>query len=117
MTTFDDREKAFEAKYHIDEELAFKVSVRRDKLLGLWLAVSLGQTGAEADAYARSVVEAGVGASSHDAMLTKLYADLAVQRPSFSVDMLRQESERLLSVAKQQILSEMASGSQNISPR
>ena len=53
MTTFDDREKAFEAKYEHDEQLKFKVTARRNKLLGLWAAGLLGKTGADAEAYAK----------------------------------------------------------------
>ena len=58
MTTFDDRKNAFEKKFAHDEELRFKATARRNKLLGLWAAGQLGQTGADADAYAKSVVMA-----------------------------------------------------------
>jgi hypothetical protein len=54
MTTFDDREKAFEKKYEHDQELQFKVNTRRNKLLGLWAAGLLGKSGADAEAYAKS---------------------------------------------------------------
>ena len=56
MTTFDKREEAFEQKFARDEELKFKATARRNKLLGLWAAEKLGLTGAEADSYALSVV-------------------------------------------------------------
>ena len=55
MTTFNDREKAFEDKYKHDQELQFKVEVRRNKLLGLWAAELLDKKGDEADAYAKEV--------------------------------------------------------------
>jgi hypothetical protein len=58
MTTFDKREEAFEQKFAHDEELKFKATARRNKLLGLWAAEKLGLTGAEADSYALSVVMA-----------------------------------------------------------
>ena len=56
MTTFDKREEAFEQQFAHDEELKFKATARRNKLLGLWAAEKLGLTGAEADSYALSVV-------------------------------------------------------------
>jgi hypothetical protein len=56
MTTFDKREEAFEQRFVHDEELRFKATARRNKLLGLWAAEKLGLTGAEADSYALAVV-------------------------------------------------------------
>ncbi len=58
MTTFDKREEAFEKQFAHDEELRFKATARRNKLLGLWAAEKLGLAGAEADSYALSVVMA-----------------------------------------------------------
>jgi hypothetical protein len=60
MTTFDKREDAFEKQFAHDEELKFKATARRNKLLGLWAAEKLGLTGAEADSYALAVVTAEV---------------------------------------------------------
>ncbi len=95
MTTFDDRKDAFERKFAHDEELRFKATARRNKLLGLWAAEKLGKSGADADAYAKSVVmadfeEAGdadvarkvqkdldaAGISSADAMIRAAMTDL-----------------------------------------
>ena len=56
MTTFDDREKAFEKKFEHDQQLQFTVNVRKNKLLGLWAAGVLGKSGAEAEAYAKDLV-------------------------------------------------------------
>ena len=56
MSTFDDREHAFEAKFAHDEEMLFKATARRNKLAGLWAAELLGKTGDEAQAYAKTVV-------------------------------------------------------------
>lgn len=58
MTTFDKREEAFEKQFAHDEELKFKATARRNKMLGLWAAEKLGLAGAEADSYALSVVMA-----------------------------------------------------------
>ncbi|HZH51151.1 MAG TPA: DUF1476 domain-containing protein [Microvirga sp.] len=56
MTAFDDRKDAFEKKFAHDEELRFKATARRNKLFGLWAAEQLGKNGADAEAYAKSVV-------------------------------------------------------------
>ncbi len=69
MTTFDKREEAFEQQFAHDEELRFKATARRNKLLGLWAAEQLGLTGAEADSYALSVVmSAFEDQGEHDVM-------------------------------------------------
>jgi hypothetical protein len=64
MTTFDKREEGFEKQFAHDEELKFKATARRDRLLGLWAAQQLGLTGAAADDYAKSVVIAEI--ETHD---------------------------------------------------
>ena len=56
MTTFNEREKAFEKKYEHDQDLQFKVNARKNKLLGLWAAGLMGKSGADAEAYAKDVV-------------------------------------------------------------
>ena len=58
MTTFDDRERAFETRYARDQEMQFKITARRNRLLGQWAAGLMGLTEAEADAYAKEVVRA-----------------------------------------------------------
>ena len=60
MTTFDKREEGFEKQFAHDEELKFKATARRDKLLGLWAAEKLGLTGPAAEAYAKEVVVADI---------------------------------------------------------
>ncbi len=116
MNVFEDREKAFEAKYHLDEELAFKVNARRDKLLGLWVADKLGLGGADAEAYARAVIEADFSDPGHAGMLSKLVQDLEAKQIPVDAERLHREMDRLLAVAKQQIVSEVAAGKQDISP-
>jgi hypothetical protein len=76
MTTFDDRKDAFEKRFAHDEELRFKATARRNKLLGLWAAEKLGQSGAEADAYAKSVVLADFQEAGDDDVVRKVKADL-----------------------------------------
>ena len=76
MTTFDDRKDAFEKKFAHDEELRFKATARRNKLLGLWAAEKLGKSGAEAEAYAKSVVMADFQEAGDDDVLRKVRSDL-----------------------------------------
>jgi hypothetical protein len=66
MTTFDKREKGFENKFAHDEELRFKATARRNKLLGLWAAEKMGLTGDAANVYARDVVMANFDGADHD---------------------------------------------------
>ena len=76
MTTFDDRQKAFEAKFAHDADLKFKVAARRDKLVGLGAAGKLGLSGDAADAYAKSTVIADLEEAGDEDVVRKLVADL-----------------------------------------
>ncbi len=76
MTTFDDREKAFEAKFARDEDFAFRVSARRNKLLGQWAAQKMKLTAEETDAYAKSVVQADFEEAGDEDVVRKLLGDL-----------------------------------------
>ncbi len=76
MTTFDDRQSAFETKFAHDAELQFKVAARRNKLTGLWAAAKLGHSGAAAEAFAQTVVIADLTEAGDDDVVAKLMADL-----------------------------------------
>ena len=75
MTTFDEREHAFEAKLAHDEELKFKARARRDKRLGLWAAGKLGKTGAAAEDYASRLVATAIAKDSAGQILKTIRAD------------------------------------------
>jgi len=107
MTTFDDREKAFEAKYEHDEQLKFKVTARRNKLLGLWAAGLLGKTGADAEAYAKEVVMADFEKPGDSDVSDKLMKDLAAAGKPMEDHTIRKQSERLADEAKKQIMAEV----------
>lgn len=77
MTTFDDRERGFENKFAHDADLRFRAEARRNRLVGLWAAGLLNKTGAEAEAYAASVVKADFQEAGDADVLRKLTADLA----------------------------------------
>ncbi len=76
MTTFDDREKAFEAKFARDEEMMFRVHARRNRLLGVWAAERMGLDAAETEGYAKSVVQADFEEAGDEDVVRKLLGDL-----------------------------------------
>ena len=107
MTTFDERESAFENKFKHDKELEFKVNSRRNKLLGLWAAKLLGFDGAEAETYAKEVVASDfVEAGDHD-VLKKVLGDFEAKNVDISEHRLRKQMDELLATAKQQIMTEV----------
>lgn len=106
MTMFDDREKAFEAKYRLDQENQFKVNIRRDKLLGLWAAEHLGLSGDAAKAYALSVVDAEFSEPDHDAS-HKVVRDFAAKGVAVDEQQVKKELARLAEIARSQIIDEV----------
>lgn len=76
MTTFDDRERGFETKFARDEELAFRIVARRNRLLGLWAGERMKLVPAEAEAYARTVIHADLEEAGDDDVVRKLLGDL-----------------------------------------
>lgn len=103
MTTFDERENAFEAKFAHDEEMQFKAQARCNKLLGLWAAEKLGKSGADADEYARTVVISDFEEAGHEDVVRKVAGDLGELS---SDDEIRAKMAELLPEAKSQVLSE-----------
>ena len=104
MTTFDDRENAFEAKFAHDGEMQFKAEARRNKLLGLWAAGLMGKSGDEAAAYALEVVTADFEEAGVEDVVRKVAADLGGKA---GADEVRAKMAELLPVAKAQLLSEL----------
>ncbi|MFW2830933.1 DUF1476 domain-containing protein [Sphingomonas sp. ID0503] len=76
MTTFDDRERAFETKFAHDEEMQFRIVARRNRLAGQWAAGLMGLTAEETDAYYKAVVQADFEESGDDDVIRKLLSDL-----------------------------------------
>ena len=76
MTSFDDRERAFEAKYARDEDMLFRVTARRNRLVGQWAAARMGLTPEETDAYAKAVVQADFEEAGDDDVIRKVLGDL-----------------------------------------
>jgi hypothetical protein len=76
MTTFNDRERAFEAKYARDEEMQFRIIARRNRLLGEWAARLMGLNDAEAECYAKDVIRADFEEAGDDDVVRKVLGDL-----------------------------------------
>ena len=96
MTTFDQRKDAYENKFAHDEELRFKATARRNKLLGLWAAEKLGKSGAEADAYAKSVVVADFEEAGDEDVVRKVKNDFALAGVSITDTEIRTVMTELL---------------------
>jgi hypothetical protein len=103
MSTFDDRETAFENKFAHDEEMKFKAEARRNKLLGLWASELLGKTGEDADTYAKEVVLSDFEEAGHEDVVRKVAGDLG---DLADADTIRGKMDELLRVAKDQLLKE-----------
>src|ERR1700741_4909846 len=76
MTTFDDRERAFEAKFAMDQETLFKIIARRNRLFGQWAAERMGLTPEETEAYAKAVVQADFEEAGDGDVIRKVLGDL-----------------------------------------
>lgn len=103
MTTFDDRKNAFENKYAHDENMLFKATARRNKLVGLWAAGLMGKSDAEAAEYAKEVVRADFEEPGHEDVVRKVAADLGSKADA---DTIRAKMDELMPVAKAQIMEE-----------
>ncbi|WP_299440105.1 DUF1476 domain-containing protein [uncultured Rhodospira sp.] len=104
---FREREKAFEAKYEHDEALRFRITTRRNKLLGLWAAGELGLTGAEAEAYAHSLIEYDLTHAGSTDLLDKVRTDLTARGIEISHHRLDLRAAKLLHEAEAQINAEL----------
>jgi len=103
MSTFDERQRGFEAKFAHDEEMQFRARARRNKLLGLWAAELLGRKGADADAYALEVVKADFEEPGEEDVFRKVSGDLGQRADETTI---RTKMAALLATAKQQLLRE-----------
>jgi len=103
MTTFDDRENAFESKFAHDAEMQFKAEARRNKLLGLWAAGLLGKSGDDANAYAVEVVKSDFEEAGHEDVVRKVAGDLGDRA---SEEQIRAKMAELMIEAKGQLMDE-----------
>ncbi len=103
MTTFDKRKDAYESKFAHDEELKFKATARRNKLLGLWAAAKLGKSGEAADAYAREVIRSDMQEAGDNDVFRKVRADFDAAGVEQSDHQIRRTMDELMATAVAQI--------------
>jgi len=103
MSTFDERESAFENKYAHDEEMQFKAQARCNKLLGLWAAELMGKSEEEAAAYAKEVIIADFEEVGQEDVVRKVAADMG---DLADADTIRQKMTELMALAKSQVMTE-----------
>lgn len=106
MTTFDDRERAFETKFARDEDLAFRVTARRNKLVGQWAAAQMGLTLAETDAYAKSVVQADFEEAGDADVVRKLVGDLLGAGVETDEAAVRSALDQAMAEARRQLMEQ-----------
>jgi len=104
MTTFDDRERAFETKFAHDQDMAFRIIARRNRLIGQWAAELMGLNAAETDAYAKAVVQADFEEAGDDDIIRKLTGDLVSANVDIDEARIRQAIEDKTVEARRQLL-------------
>ncbi|WP_299294302.1 DUF1476 domain-containing protein [uncultured Tateyamaria sp.] len=104
MSTFDDRENAFESKFAHDAEMQFKADARRNKLLGLWAAELMGKTGDAAADYAREVVKSDFEEAGDEDVYRKVSGDLGALADEATI---RSKMVALMAEAKAQLMDEV----------
>jgi hypothetical protein len=103
MTNFDKREEGFEKQFAHDEELKFKATARRNKLLGLWAAEKLGLAGADAEAYAKALVMADLESTGDHDAFGKVRKDFDAKGVSVSDHQIRRTMDELTARAVAEI--------------
>jgi len=103
MTTFDERENAYEAKFARDEELRFKAKARRDKALGAWLAAELGLTGTAAEDYAKEVLHSDFQHAGDADLIAKVLGDLHAKGIAMDERALKKKLIQLMAQAVAEI--------------
>ena len=103
MSSFEDRERAEEARYAMDQQTQMRVTARRNKLLGLWAAGQMKLSGEQAEAYAKSVVIADLEEAGDNDVIRKILADLSAAGVTVSESEVKEELARLLPVARDEV--------------
>jgi len=110
MTTFDDRERSFEKKFALDEELKFKSEQRRNKLLGEWAAGKLGLTGAAVEDYIRALRKADLATKGDEDVFQKVRKDFDEKKVAVPDAELRRAMSQFMAKAVSQIESDRKPG-------
>jgi hypothetical protein len=106
MTTFDDRERAFEAKYARDEDMQFRIIARRNRLLGEWAARLMGLTEEESASYAKDVVRADFEEAGDEDVIRKVLGDLTAAGVDCDDDKIREALGHKTVEARRQIMEQ-----------
>jgi hypothetical protein len=106
MPTFADRGREFENRFKHDQEFGFKITARRNRLLGLWAAHQLGLLGSSAEEYSQRVVHAQFEPGGDKNVVDKLADDLGVKDPTITHARITFELEHFAEQAKQQLMTE-----------
>ncbi len=106
MTDFKDRQRGEEAKFAMDEETAFKVAARRNRLMGEWAAGLMSLTEEETDAYKKAVVQADFEEAGDEDVIRKLLGDLTAAESDVSETDIRSKLEEMTVEAKRQLMSD-----------
>ncbi|OFW87437.1 MAG: hypothetical protein A3J37_05075 [Alphaproteobacteria bacterium RIFCSPHIGHO2_12_FULL_45_9] len=104
--SFNDREKAFENKFSLDQQSSFKIEARASKLIGLWAAEKFGLSGADAETYAKEVIAANLDEPGYDDVKRKLKADFQSRNIPFDSAEIDAVTEKYVSEATKQVESE-----------
>ncbi|WP_421791155.1 DUF1476 domain-containing protein [Hyphobacterium sp.] len=106
MSGMDDREKGLEGRYAHDQELEFKAGVRRNKMLGLWVAELLGKSGEDAQAYAKEVIKSDFEEAGDEDVYRKVKGDLDAAKVDVSEHTVRTKMEQFLADARDEVMKE-----------
>ncbi|WP_174298567.1 DUF1476 domain-containing protein [Sphingomonas bacterium] len=104
MTIFDDRERAFENQYARDEEMAFRVTARRNRLVGHWAALQMRLTPEETDSYCKSVVQAEFEESGDEDVVRKVLGDLMAAGVAIDEGTVRRALDDQMVEARRQLI-------------
>jgi hypothetical protein len=104
--SMDDREKVYENKFALDQQVLFRIEARASKLIGLWAAAEMGFEGAEAVEYAKEVVASNLDEPGYDDVKRKVLADFARHDREISDHLFNSVVEKMVAEARRQILAE-----------
>ncbi len=106
MTTFDEREQAFENKFKHDEEQLFRIYARRAKLMGLWAAEKMGITDEAADSYAKQMVAGEIDDPGHEAIFRRIRTDFDAKGVACSDHAIEKQMAEMLDEARRQVMEQ-----------
>jgi hypothetical protein len=104
MTTFDDRRESFEAKFARDEDMAFRITARRNRLLGQWAAAQMKLTPEETDSYYKGVVQADFEEAGDEDVIRKLVGDMTAAGVDIDEGVVRRALDERMIEARRQLI-------------